>query len=161
MSYRVRQYHSQKSTEEKLLSAIGRGLWWIFSTPFRFLFGKKKSVPRSFSEGGLDQQYVRTKWQEIEQLLTLGKPSNNARTVLEADKLLDHILKGLRAPGLTMGDRLKSAKSRFSAQAYDAAWQAHKVRNEVVHNSQFELMDYHAKEAIENFHKAIKELINF
>jgi len=161
MPYRVHQYHSQKSTEEKLLSAIGRGLWWIFSAPFRFLFGKKGSKYQAEKTGGLDQGYVSQKWQEIEQTLVLGKPLNNARAVMEADKLLDHILKGLRAPGLTMGDRLKASRKRFSDEAYDAAWKAHKVRNEVVHNSQFELMDYHAKEAIENFKKSIDELIKF
>ena len=95
---------------------------------------------------------------EIEQLLALGKPSNNARAVLEADKLLDHILKGLRTPGLTMGDRLKASHNKFSPEAYDAAWKAHKIRNELVHNSTFELMDFSAKSAISNFEKAIDEL---
>jgi len=160
MSYRVHQYHSQKSAEERFLTAFGRGLWWIVSAPFRWIFGKKTSKqPQVVTQ--LDQQYVQTKWQEIEQLMQLGQPSNYARAVLEADKLLDHVLKGMRAPGLTMGDRLKASEKRFTPESYDAAWKAHKVRNELVHNTQFELMDYHAKEAIENFHKAIKELINF
>lgn len=153
VSYQVHRYN-HRSPEENFL----RILWAVISWPFRLLFGKKKSVTRSLGEGGLDRSYVDTKWQEIEQLMQLGRPSNYARAVLEADKLLDHILKGYRAPGMTMGDRLKASQNRFSREGYDAAWRAHKVRNELVHNSQYELMDYTAKQAIDNFKKAIDEL---
>jgi len=159
MGYRVRQYH--KSTEQKAIEGFFKGLWWLVSLPFRLIFGRKGAKHTGYREESFDQNFVRTKWQEITQLIQLGKPSNNARAVLEADKLLDHVLKGFRVPGMTMGDRLKASKNRFSDDAYDAAWKAHKVRNELVHNSEFEIMDYHAKEAIENFHKAIKELIDF
>jgi DNA-binding LacI/PurR family transcriptional regulator len=79
--------------------------------------------------------------------------------VLEADKLLDHLLKGHRAPGLTMGDRLKASEHRFSREAYNSAWNGHKVRNEIVHNAQYQLTDFMARAAIENFQKAIGELI--
>lgn len=160
MGYRVRGYH--KSTEQKVVEAILKGSWWLISLPYRLLFGgKRKGGGPSTSLGvkGLDKGYIRSKWQEIEQLMALGSPSNYSRAVLEADKLLDHILKGYRAPGMTMGDRLKASQNRFSKEGYDAAWKAHKVRNELVHNSQFELMNFSAKQAIENYKKAIDELI--
>ncbi len=156
----MHQYH--KTTEQKAVEGFLKGLWWLISLPFRLIFGKKvKKSQLGYQSGNLDNQYVTQKWQEIQQLISLGKPSNNARAVLEADKLLDHVLKGFRAPGMTMGDRLKSSHNRFSEDAYDAAWKAHKVRNELVHNSEFEIMDYSAKEAIRNFEKALRELINF
>ena len=153
MSYQVHRYNN-KSPEEKLL----RILWAIISWPFKLIFGKK-TASGMFPTGGIDRGYVETKWQEIEELMKLGRPSNLIRAVLEADKLLDHLLKGHRLPGLTMGDRLKAGRKKFSADAYNAAWQAHKVRNELVHNSQFELMDYHARAVIANFKKAIDELV--
>jgi hypothetical protein len=134
-----------------------RILWAIISWPARLLFGKSKT---KVSDGrGIDRGYIDSKWQGIEELMQLGSPSNYSRAVLEADKLLDHILKGFRMPGTTMADRLKASQNKFSKEGYDAAWKAHKVRNELVHNSQFELMDYSAKSAIENYKKAIDELI--
>lgn len=172
MSYHVRHYnhykykHGKKSPEIQIVERILAIIWWIISLPFRFLFGRKKEglarrSPASLQDegGGLDRNYIQTKWREIEQLMQLGHPSNFARAVLEADKLLDHILRSLRAPGTTMADRLKASQKRFSQEAYEAAWNAHKVRNELVHNTQFELMDYSAKSAISNFKKAINELI--
>ncbi len=158
VSYRVRRYNHKKSIEVQIVESFFRAIWWIISLPFRLIFGKKKGTTVS-GGGGLDKGYIQVKWQEIEQLMHLGHPSNYARAVLEADKLLDHILKGYRAPGVTMGDRLKASQKRFSRDGYDAAWRAHKVRNELVHNTQFEMMDYNAKSAIANFKRAIDELI--
>lgn len=158
MTYHVRNY--RKSTEQKAIETLLKGLWWLISLPFRLLFGQKKSGGgyANVKAETLDHQYVRDKLQEIEELIRLGRPSNFSRAILEADKLLDHILKGLRTPGLTMGDRLKASKNRFSESGYNAAWQAHKVRNELVHNSQYEITDFITCEAIENFKKAIGEL---
>lgn len=160
MTYRVRNYN--KSTEQKAVESLLKGLWWLVSLPFRLLFGKKRAGGGRYANvrtETLDHQYVRDKLQEIEELVRLGRPSNFSRAILEADKLLDHILKGLRAPGLTMGDRLKASKNRFSPEGLDAAWQAHKIRNELVHNSQYEITDFMAREAVENFKKAIGELM--
>lgn len=159
MSYQVHRYNHKKTTEVKILEGFFKALWWVISLPFRLIFGKKTSKEHFQSGGGLDREFIQSKWQEIEELMRLGQPSNYARAVLEADKLLDHILKGYRAPGMTMGDRLKASQNRFSQEGYNAAWQAHKVRNELVHNSDFQVMDYTAKSAITNFKKAIDELI--
>lgn len=157
--YRIRRYNHQKSTEVQIVEGIFRAIWWLISLPFRLILGRKGGGPSTSLAGKLDREYVEAKWQEIEQLMRLGQPSNYSRAVLEADKLLDHILKGYRAPGTTMADRLKASQNRFSPEGYNAAWQAHKVRNELVHNSQFQLMDYSAKSAINNFKRAIDELI--
>jgi len=152
--------HYNKTTEYKIVTMILKSLWWLVSTPFKILFGKKnpgsQQTPVDIS---VDRQFALNKWQEIEQLMTLGNSSNFAKAVLEADKLLDHLLKAHRAPGLTMGDRLKSSINKFSREGYQAAWNGHKVRNELVHNSQYEMTDFIARPAIENFRKAIEELI--
>ena len=158
MSYQVRRYNHHKSSEVQIVEGFFKAIWWIVSLPFRLLFGRKKTS--TMPGGGIDKGYIGAKWQEIEQLMQLGSPSNYSRAVLEADKLLDHILKGFRAPGMTMGDRLKASQNRFSKEGYNAAWQAHKVRNELVHNSEYQVMDYIAKSAIENYKKSIDELIS-
>ena len=156
---KVHRYH--KTTEQKMVEGFLKGLWWIISLPFRLILGKNHKGTRgeSYNSGGVDKNYVSQKWQEIEELIRLGRPSNFARAVLEADKLLDHVLKSLRAPGLTMGDRLKASRNRFSPEGLDAAWRGHKIRNEIVHTSDYEITDFMAREAISNFKKAIGELI--
>jgi len=157
VSYQVHRYREgQKSGN--ILESILKTIWWLITLPFKLLFGRRKSGQRA-AGGGLDRGFIHSKWQEIEQLMRLGSPSNFARAVLEADKLLGHVLKGFRAPGMTMADRLKASRNRFSPESYDAAWKGHKVRNELVHNAQYQLMDYEAKDTISNFKKALDELI--
>lgn len=160
-NYHKPAYRRGKSTEQKVVETILKGLWWIVSLPFRLIFNKNKSKSRYLGDTTetVDNTYVQNKLQEIDELVKLGSPSNFSRAVLEGDKLLDHILKGLRTPGLTMGDRLRAAQNRFSSEGYNAAWQAHKIRNELVHNSQYEITDFMARDAINNFKKAIRELM--
>lgn len=142
------------------MKGILKGLWWLISWPFKLIFKKRNPGTQQTHENvSLDRQYTDHKWQEIEQLMQLGQPSNFQRAILEADKLLDHLLKGHRAPGLTMGDRLKASQNKFSKEGYNAAWQAHKVRNEIVHNTDYPVTDFIARNAIINFKKAIDELI--
>lgn len=163
MSYRVRKYNANnKTSEQKIVEGFLKALWWLISAPFKFIFLRRKAkIQQAPAYTNYDASFTKSKWQEIETLMSLGKPSNFTRAVMEADKLLDHILKAHRAPGLTMGDRLKSSRRRFTPEAYEGAWKAHKVRNELVHNSQYELMDYQAKQTIENYKRAINELIHY
>lgn len=137
-----------------------KALWWLISLPFRLFLGRKnRSGGRAEKSVSADKDFVTNKWREIEQLMDLGGPSNYSRAVLEADKLLDHILKSLRAPGLTMGDRLKASRSRFSREAYNAAWRAHIVRNELAHNAEYTLLDFSARQAIKEYRQAVDELM--
>lgn len=154
MSYRKRQ-----SIEVRIFTGFFKALWWIITLPIRIIFGssKKGEIQQNTSR---DPEHVGRKWQEIKQLMEMKNPSSFARAVLEADKLLDHALKDLRVPGMTMGDRLKAARNKFSPEAYDAAWRAHRVRNELVHNSEFQVMDYTARETLQNYEKAIREIAN-
>lgn len=54
-------------------------------------------------------------------------------SLVELDKLLDFALKNKRVKGETLGERLKNAKSMFNKSDYNALWEAHKLRNQLVH----------------------------
>lgn len=151
----------KKTAEQKIVESILKAIWWLLTLPFRLiwiLFGGGKNRAQKGQNIVVEKEHQAQTWAQIEQLMQLGNSSNYAKAILEADKLLDHLLKVKRAPGLTMGDRLKASRNLFSHEGYNAAWQAHKIRNELVHNSGFEATDFIAKPAIENFKKAIHEL---
>ncbi|MBE2279032.1 MAG: hypothetical protein IAE91_01455 [Ignavibacteriaceae bacterium] len=54
-------------------------------------------------------------------------------SLVELDKLLDFILKSKMIRGETLGERLKNAKNIFSKSDYNLLWEAHKLRNQLVH----------------------------
>ncbi len=54
--------------------------------------------------------------------------------LVKTDKLLDYCLKNRKVPGDSMGLRLKNGKKYFSKTQYSNIWEAHKIRNKIVHD---------------------------
>lgn len=103
-----------------------------------------------------EKAYAHVRWHEVEKMVAKGGPSNLQHAIVEADKLVDHCLKHLAIPGDSMGERLRNSQDRFTD--YDGLWKAHKVRNQVVHESRKELLSFETKQAIERFKRALTDL---
>lgn len=73
--------------------------------------------------------------------------------IIEADSILDGILKEIGYEGDTLADRLKSAGNGVSVQQ---AWEAHKVRNEIAHEGGMELTHHEAKKVISMYENVFK-----
>ncbi len=97
------------------------------------------------------------RWQEIRSHLHSTNSSEWKFAVVEADKLADDVLKASGLPGESMGDRLMSIE-QGQMKNLDGLWRAHKIRNLLVHDANFDLRRATALEAIEGFESAIREL---
>jgi predicted DNA-binding protein YlxM (UPF0122 family) len=136
-----------------LILGIGIGLIFIVS--------RKDAIrtKRVHHREVLNKQIVKDRWTEIENTLNLGGQSHFKSAILDADKLLDHVLKGLNVSGQTLGDRLKNAKGKFAKyDDYNNLWFAHKVRNNIAHEMNHEINSAEARRALEYYKKALKEL---
>lgn len=99
------------------------------------------------------------RWQKILDLVELPGTSTSSQAVIKADKLLDSVLKKLGPYGDTMGERLKAAQKKFSSyHIYDTAWKAHKIRNTIVHETDFELTKTTAKSVLKQYGRVLKDL---
>jgi hypothetical protein len=94
-------------------------------------------------------------WQSIDVLIKGGMPSQLRQALIKADKTVDTALKDL-VLGETMGERLKNAKDLFDRDVYDKIWKAHKVRNRLVHEADYEPQHFIVKEAIKNLRNGLK-----
>lgn len=98
---------------------------------------------------------VQKRWSVIKELPAQG--GNGLRqAILEADKLLDYVLQGQGYRGDTMAERMRSAGSRFSRR--NGVWSAHKLRNAVAHEIEFDLVPSQVKSALADYERAIKDL---
>lgn len=104
----------------------------------------------------LDQDKYRRAWLAIEQKLNREDTGSYQLTVLEADKLLDQALTERGLAGQTMGERLKNAKSLLSNR--NAVWAAHKLRNQIVHEANFNLSYNQTRRALSSFKRALKDM---
>lgn len=105
---------------------------------------------------GLDRQGINKRWEEIEIMLRKGGEMTDKVAILEADKLLDHVLKAMGMPGTSLGERIKAASYKYSK--LQKVWWAHKIRNQLVHEASFNVRHNTARSAINEFKKALKEL---
>lgn len=103
-----------------------------------------------------DKALVHVQWHQIEQRLRKGGPTNLRQAVTDADRLVDHCLKRLGVPGESMGERLRNSPDRFSD--YQGLWSAHKVRNQLVHEMDRELLSFEGKKVIARFRVALQDL---
>ncbi len=101
------------------------------------------------------EQY-QTRFLEIENSLKKENTSSYITTIINGDKLLDRAMIEAGIPGKTMGDRLKRAGDKFSD--INAVWRAHKLRNAIAHEADFEIGYKQASNALAIYKQALKDL---
>lgn len=99
---------------------------------------------------------VNKEWEKIKQRLEAGDEANFKIAVIEADKLVDDLLKSMNYPGESMGDRLKLI-DESKLKSINELWNAHKIRNNVVHHAGFKLSYKEAQSIIETYEKVLRE----
>ena len=103
------------------------------------------------------KETVKLKWNDI----TAKMESINERdwriAVLHADALFDDVLKKKGIAGETLKERLNSVKNQNMINLNEV-WQAHKIRNEIAHNSDFILTKQDAADALKNYKRALIDL---
>lgn len=97
------------------------------------------------------ERTLRPKWKEIISKIESDSEKDWKFAIIEADALLDLLLKNKRVPGENMKEKLNSIKGQDLTNI-DQLWTAHKVRNEIAHNSNFSLDKKEAVKII-NFYK--------
>jgi hypothetical protein len=97
------------------------------------------------------------KWNKIKKRLESGQEAELKLAVIEADKFFDEVLKRCGYYGKDMGERLKQVNASQIANI-DNVWDAHKVRNNVVHNADYKLSKLEAEKSIRAYKKALEEM---
>lgn len=141
------------------LSLIFGGLAVYFIVQFRKLVSLKIQRTRlslkamEKAHGGASQ----SKWEEILSHVDSAKEGEWKFAVIEADKLVDDLLRSAGYPGETMGERLMSIeKGQFLG--LEGLWEAHKIRNKLVHDANYFLRQAEARRAIAFYENILKEL---
>lgn len=106
------------------------------------------------NQPGLEKGPFREAWRDI--VLKANVEATYMIAVINADKLLDIALKKRNFKGETMGERLVSSKNVLSKR--QKVWEAHKLRNRLVHEENVKLDRKITHEAIKGFESALKDL---
>ena len=122
---------------------------------FNLLFGGGNTSRRTVTQG--TENNILSEWKNISILISQKNPSSLKNALINADKTLDNALRDM-VDGETMGDRLKNSERMFNRDLYNKIWEAHKIRNNLVHESGFEPPHFVITEAIQNLKTALQSL---
>ncbi len=99
-----------------------------------------------------------SRWNEIKKRMDSENFTEWRMAIIEADALLDEIIKKIGYKGENFGERLKSIEPSDFDNLQNI-WEAHKVRNQIVHDvDKFVLSKEESKEIVGKYEKALKEL---
>lgn len=103
---------------------------------------------------------IHKKWEKlVEEKIKKGNENDLRLAIIEADTLIDEVLKEHNYPGNDMGERLKSIHP-YEYKCLDDLWRAHKIRNRIAHDSDFHLTIEESKEVLAVYHQALEELLS-
>lgn len=104
----------------------------------------------------LDLELMRERWKRIERLAGSPEHEGDRLAIIEADKLLDFVLKQMHMPGDTFAYRLKFTQRKY--YELKKVRFAHELRNKLVHDPDFNLRRAQAQAALKEFQKALRVL---
>jgi len=131
---------------------IRHSRWWEFFFPKRHLeaFGSKDF--KDFEK----RKTVKT-WEKSKKRLETKIPSEYKLAVIEADSFFNRILEKMGYAGESLGERLKKVPDGVLLNI-DDIWEAHKIRNNIVHDLNYRLTQRTAEEVLRIYEEALKNL---
>ena len=99
-------------------------------------------------------------WNKIGKKLEAGKKADYKMALIEADSLLESILKRMGYKGDNMRELLEQIDAK-TLPNIENVWQAHKLRNNIVHDPDYELNLDEAKRMFQIYEQAFRDLEMF
>lgn len=100
--------------------------------------------------------WLAARWGEISRHMESPKEAEWRFAIVEADKMVDEVLKRAGYPGSTLGERLTNMQPG-QLETLEGLWFAHKVRNRVAHDMDYFLRYTEAKQVIRFFEATLRE----
>ena len=128
----------------------------LFRKRARQLFTGTQAKPESYAS--VEDMSETGRYQEINKKVVSNNPSDWKIAVIEADKLFDETLQKKGFSGESLGERLKNMVPGDLPDLYEDVWEAHKIRNQIVHEPDFELSQANARKIVGVFERAMKKM---
>lgn len=113
---------------------------------------------KPYGKKGISRKIIK-KWKLISNRLKSVSESDWKLAIIEAEAFLNEIFEEIGFEGENFGHKLKQIKtSEFSNAMIEDIWQAHKIRNNVVHDPNYKLSFEQAKTTLLIYEKVLNDL---
>ena len=137
--------------------ALALGFFYALYQSWRFrpTFHLEKEKAKKIST--LRGAFMKERWRAVVKRFSLGTPESMRIAIIEADALVDAALKDMDVPGEHLADRLLNLETE-DIKSMSLIWQAHRMRNDLVHTPGFALSPEDAKTTIDHYEAFLKEM---
>lgn len=105
----------------------------------------------------LDAVGFTKKWAKVKVRLSKGWETEAKLAIIESDQLLDNLLKRMGYVGENFSEKLKQIDAK-ALPNIEQVWEAHKIRDNLVHDPNYKLSFGNAKKIVEIYEQTFKIL---
>ena len=139
-----------------VLSFIGAIIYFTKDSGY-FRIRVWQDIMEVFTARSYGVSRVVKRWGKIKNRLDLTTESEHKLAIIEADGLLNEILKRMNYQGETLGDKLRQIPVSQLPNLEQLS-QAHEIRNNIVHDPDYRLSLDQARKVLEAYKEALKTL---
>lgn len=128
---------------------------WKYKRKYNVVFkyrnrviGKKRKI---------ENEAIREEWEAIVRKAEAAPPDSLMGAIVEADELVDNVLKQMNIPGEHMADRLDELDPE-TTKSLERLWRAHRIKNSLINVPDFEITAEEAREVLEDYKTFLKEI---
>ncbi|MEK7598192.1 MAG: hypothetical protein AAB487_00470 [Patescibacteria group bacterium] len=99
---------------------------------------------------------MKIRWDRIKDRLKSENESEYKVAIIEADSIIDDLVRGMAYPGENMGERLDNMP-KGQLESMQKLGEAHEVRNRIIHEENFQVSREHAKEILKKYEAFLEE----
>ncbi len=141
-----------------ILSLIfGALLVWIVIKSRNRISGQIAELKSEINPSKAGESKYDAKWKEIREHLESLRDAEWKFAVIEADNILEEILGQMGFRGDSLGEKMKQI-DRNQLASIDDLWEAHKLRNIIVHDPDYQVRYNDARVAVGQYEKALREM---
>jgi hypothetical protein len=143
-----------------LLAVMIYALWNLLKYRPKFVWDPRKwqkHLKAKKKGPGLKTPLIASAWTKVQSKLKDGSADSLRLAIVEADGVVDEALQRMGLSGETFADRL----GHLNPEKYhtlDKLWDAHRVRNNLVHTPDFQVSTAKAEEAIAAYEAFLKDI---
>lgn len=143
-----------------LVSAFLFWFWIRLLKKTGIITTKVTQLREAWHESPMPKGRLVAQWKRVEERMASEQDADWKLAIIEADSILDEVIKALGYRGDMMGERMRQIKPEQFPRL-DDAWRVHKVRNFIAHDPSYPLSKEAAERTIDIYKDIFKEFSIF
>ncbi len=128
---------------------------WKYKRKYNVVFKYRNEVLGGKPK--IKNEMIQQEWEAILQKAEAAPPDSLMGAIIEADDLVDNVLKQMDIPGEHMADRLDELDPE-TTKSLEKLWRAHRIKNSLINVPDFEITAGEAQATLEDYKTFLKEI---